>query len=124
MQFLEKAFIMWLIMNEKFKTQHKLQEWEINIMIRNVYPLCSQIADSHKRLFFECCFSSQVWLSVRNRANMDLIPLVWSDIVEALKPLANRKSYWNIVGKLVLGSSAYFIWKERNLRIYKKGEVS
>lgn len=114
------AFIVWLIMGQKLKTQDKLREWDINPHITHLCPLCSLHEESHPHLFFECSYSFRVWESVRNRALMDRIPRVWSMIIDELRPLSKKKVGWNIIGKLLLGAVAYFVWQERNLRLLKK----
>ncbi|XP_071699661.1 uncharacterized protein [Rutidosis leptorrhynchoides] len=55
------AFITWLLMCEKLKTQDKLQAWEtrFNSGVSSVCTFCSQVADSHSHLFFECTYASQ-----------------------------------------------------------------
>lgn len=48
------AFLLWLIMGEKLKTQDKLIERDKNPMLATVCSLCSKVADSRNHLFFEC----------------------------------------------------------------------
>lgn len=54
-------------------------------------------------------------------ARMDIIPACLEDVVAALMSKAHRNIAWNIIGKLVLSVSIYFVWQERNIRLYKKG---
>ncbi|GJU43577.1 hypothetical protein Tco_1200843 [Tanacetum coccineum] len=83
-------------------------------------PLCESQKDSHAHLFFECPFSAQVWSSVRQLAGMDLIQPVLSDIMLFLQPMENCRTVISIIGRLILVASSYFIWLERNNRIFKK----
>ncbi|GKG58458.1 hypothetical protein Tco_0592237, partial [Tanacetum coccineum] len=36
-----------------------------------------------------------------------------------LLPIAKRKSSKSIIGKLVVAAAAYFVWQERNRRLFK-----
>ncbi|XP_071714208.1 uncharacterized protein [Rutidosis leptorrhynchoides] len=54
------AFVMWLLMGEKLKTQDKLKHWEVSETQVLLCSLCEQVSDSHDHLFFNCAFSLQV----------------------------------------------------------------
>ncbi|GJT15311.1 hypothetical protein Tco_0874017 [Tanacetum coccineum] len=40
-------------------------------------------------------------------------------IVSFLWPIAKRKSFKSCIGKLTLVAAAYFVWQERNFRLFK-----
>nr|GEU82374.1 hypothetical protein [Tanacetum cinerariifolium] len=50
---------------------------------------------------------------------MDTICPNLSDIVMHLTPIAHRRTTDSIFGKLILAASAYFIWVERNNRLFR-----
>ncbi|GJY92695.1 RNA-directed DNA polymerase, eukaryota, reverse transcriptase zinc-binding domain protein [Tanacetum coccineum] len=81
------AFYIWLVMCNSLRTQDKLGGWDSSGNGLNC-PLCGNQPDSHSYLFFECSFSSQVWMAIRSLADMDNIPLVLHDIIIHLQPLA------------------------------------
>ncbi|PWA63180.1 reverse transcriptase domain, Reverse transcriptase zinc-binding domain protein [Artemisia annua] len=62
------AFLTWLLMGERLKTQDTLRSWDVPITV-NVddlrCPLCKTVQDSHAHLFFECPFSIQVWFKAK-----------------------------------------------------------
>ncbi|GKG05414.1 reverse transcriptase domain, reverse transcriptase zinc-binding domain protein, partial [Tanacetum coccineum] len=72
-----RAFLLWLIMLKKLKTQDLLRQWDVshdsNLNLLHC-PLCNTQPDSHEHLFFECGYSSQPWMYMRNFAYMDNIP--------------------------------------------------
>ncbi|GJZ79036.1 reverse transcriptase domain, reverse transcriptase zinc-binding domain protein [Tanacetum coccineum] len=117
------AFHLWLIMGNSLKTQDRVRQWDVvsdtdlNLLR---CALCKAPHDSHSHLFFECPFSAKVWLYVRNLAGMDLIPPNLHDIISHLQPMQNKRTAKSIFGKLILASTAYFIWLERNNRLFKK----
>ncbi|KAJ0955627.1 putative reverse transcriptase zinc-binding domain-containing protein [Helianthus annuus] len=116
------SFLMWLIMRNKLLTQDIILQWDISRR-KNMNMLCCLLCyqnhDSHKHLFFECKYSTQVWNMVRVKAGMDNIGSKWEDIVARLQLNRHSKSVNDYVSRLVVAASAYLIWQERNARIFK-----
>ena len=115
------AFHLWLVMKRKLKTQDLLRQWDVspstNLNLIQC-PLCDSQPDSHNHLFFDCSYSSQVWFGVVSRAGMDIASCSLDTIVSWLIPIAEKRSVLSIVAKLVLAASTYFIWQERNSRLF------
>ncbi|GKD13040.1 lysine histidine transporter-like 8 protein [Tanacetum coccineum] len=61
-----------------------------------------------------------VWLFMRGLDFMDDIPSSMEDIVAALIPISNKSSVKSVIARLVVAASSYYIWQERNNRIFKK----
>ncbi|XP_071708111.1 uncharacterized protein [Rutidosis leptorrhynchoides] len=114
------AFITWLLMGKKLKMQDKLQTWETRYHsgISSVCSLCSQVADSHSHLFFECSFASQIWNYSKSLSNVAMGGSQWQDVVACIGQMAAQKTSHLIVAKLLFGASVYFIWQERNRRLF------
>ncbi|KAK9080093.1 hypothetical protein SSX86_001768 [Deinandra increscens subsp. villosa] len=74
--------------------------------------------DSHGHLFFECTYSSQVWCRVREWTCLSCTAPLWADIAGFFvdKPVSSLEI---IVAKLVVHASTYYIWQERNNRIFQ-----
>ncbi|GJU44346.1 retrovirus-related pol polyprotein from transposon TNT 1-94 [Tanacetum coccineum] len=116
------SFHLWLVMRNSLKTQDKLRQWDVGIntdlnLLR--CSLCNTQSDSHAHLFFECPYSSKVWKLVRHLADMELVPPILYDIVAHLQSMANKRTARSIFGKLILAASSYFVWLERNNRLFK-----
>ncbi|GJV80043.1 reverse transcriptase domain, reverse transcriptase zinc-binding domain protein [Tanacetum coccineum] len=116
------SFHLWLVMRNSLKTQDKLRQWDVGIntdlnLLR--CSLCNTQSDSHAHLFFECPYSSKVWKLVRHLADMELVPPILYDIVAHLLSMANKRTARSIFGKLILAASSYFVWLERNNRLFK-----
>ncbi|XP_021991389.1 uncharacterized protein LOC110888157 [Helianthus annuus] len=116
------AFLMWLIMRRKLLTQDKILKWDFSRR-KNMNMMCCLLCyadhDSHNHLFFECNFSSRVWQGVRHKVGMDSVNAKWVDIVDWLLVRSKSKSVDNYVARLLVAASAYFIWQERNARMFK-----
>ncbi|GJW36520.1 hypothetical protein Tco_0059440, partial [Tanacetum coccineum] len=68
------AFNLWLIMRNSLKTHDQLRQWDVGVN-NDLLLLCCTFCDMHpdfiSHLFFECRFSSQIWLSIRPLACME-----------------------------------------------------
>ncbi|GKC65694.1 hypothetical protein Tco_1098292 [Tanacetum coccineum] len=61
-----------------------------------------------------------VWLQFRGLAGMDQIPPRFVDISTYLIPTSKGNSVVSIISRLLLGVVTYYIWMERNSRLFKK----
>ncbi|XP_022003104.1 uncharacterized protein LOC110900524 [Helianthus annuus] len=114
------AFLMWLIMRRKLLTQDKILQWDLTRRKNmNICLLCFENNDSHEHLFFECKFSAQIWCSVRDKVNMGTVDPKWADVTNWLLARGASKSVFNYSSRLIVAASAYFIWQERNARLFK-----
>ncbi|GJR05326.1 reverse transcriptase domain-containing protein, partial [Tanacetum coccineum] len=114
------AFNMWLIFKQRLRTQDCLRSWEVVVSLAVVCPLCETQPDSHEHLFFDCPFSQQVWSRVQQVAGLTGAGPSFDSIVTHLMPIAKRKSFKSCIGKLVVAAAAYFVWHERNARLFNK----
>ncbi|XP_071695192.1 uncharacterized protein [Rutidosis leptorrhynchoides] len=118
------AFVLWLLMGERLKTQDRLKAWEIHHGAIIVCPLCNLVPDTHDHLFFSCPFASQVWTLVLQHIDFPISSHAWKDFALLLSPFAKRNIARFVIIKLLFAASVYFIWQERNRRIFKKGNRS
>ncbi|GKB07076.1 putative reverse transcriptase domain, reverse transcriptase zinc-binding domain protein [Tanacetum coccineum] len=119
---LRHAFHLWLLMRKSLRTQDKLRPWDVGpttdlAVLR--CSLCGVQMDSHEHIFFECGYSSKVWSLIRNLAGMENVPPILEDIVAWFHPMAAKRSFINVVGKLLFAAASYYIWLERNNRLFK-----
>ncbi|GJW49144.1 putative reverse transcriptase domain, reverse transcriptase zinc-binding domain protein [Tanacetum coccineum] len=105
------------------KTQDKLRQWDVDpeTDLTQVHcSLCGTQADSHEHLFFECSYSSKVWSLIRGLVGIDVVPPVLENIIVWFQPLVNKRTVQNIMGKILIAAATYFIWLERNNRLFKR----
>nr|GEU56739.1 hypothetical protein [Tanacetum cinerariifolium] len=106
------------------KTQDKLRAWD-NVDWSNLKcALCELQPDSHEHLFFNCSFAQQVWNRVKDLAGLFNSSPSMDDILHGIAPFAKRRTLKSIVAKLVVAAAAYFIWQERNGRLFKESKLS
>ncbi|GJY85266.1 retrotransposon protein, putative, ty1-copia subclass [Tanacetum coccineum] len=86
------AFILWLAILKRLATQDRLAKW--NCISNLECTLCNKERDSHAHLFFKCDYSKLVLGMLKRR----------------LMNMSNQDEL-----KIV-----YFIWQERNWRMFKK----
>ncbi|GKE40166.1 hypothetical protein Tco_1463571, partial [Tanacetum coccineum] len=84
---------LWLIMRRSLKTQDKLRQWDVDPATDLTQVRC---------LLF------------------DVVPPVLENIIAWFQPLANKRTIQNIVGKILIAAATYFIWLERNNRLFKR----
>ncbi|XP_022040692.1 uncharacterized protein LOC110943249 [Helianthus annuus] len=116
------AFLMWLIMRKKLLTQDIILQWDLSRR-KNMNMMCCLLCyenhDSHNHLFFECKYSSKIWSTVRQKVGMEDVDPKWDDVVGWLLMRVNSKAAGMYVSRILVAATAYFIWQERNSRLFK-----
>ncbi|GJY29993.1 putative RNA-directed DNA polymerase, eukaryota, reverse transcriptase zinc-binding domain protein [Tanacetum coccineum] len=114
------AFNLWLIIKHKLKMQDRVYVWDVSNTLGSTCSLCEASPDSHERLFFMCPFSNDVWDHMKKLAGLDRVVHDVYAIIHHIGPKAKCRSSHIVIAKLVVAASAYFIWQERNWRLFKK----
>ncbi|KAJ9542753.1 hypothetical protein OSB04_029259 [Centaurea solstitialis] len=115
------SFCLWLAILNRLPTQDRLLNW--GLTLRLLCPFCNAIIDSRNHLFFECGFSASFWRLIRDEigcnANED-----WENIFHELTHRRSRPG--ELRKQLLFAGAVYFIWRERNNRLFKgiKREVA
>nr|GEU31113.1 hypothetical protein [Tanacetum cinerariifolium] len=116
------AFNLWLVVKHRLKTQDNVARWDVLDTLLSVCPLCELVPGSHEHLFFKCSFSQQIWDHMKGFAGLNNSSPRFSHIMSIITPFANRKTTMYVIAKPVLAASAYFIWQERNGRLFKNNK--
>ncbi|GJU88164.1 hypothetical protein Tco_1300587 [Tanacetum coccineum] len=88
------AFHLWLVIRQGLKTHDRMKQWDVGPTIDVNLLRCSL-------------------------SDMDLVPPVMHDIILHLQPMGSKRTARCIFGKLIVAAVSYFIWLERNNRIFK-----
>ncbi|KAM0004605.1 putative reverse transcriptase zinc-binding domain-containing protein [Helianthus debilis subsp. tardiflorus] len=119
------SFHLWLAFRNKLKTQDRLTIWEAgshtnwNLMC---CPLCNHDRDTRDHLFFRCPFAEKTWNEVKKLVTLGNVDDSWSSVVSWVEQHAKSKNVDHIVCKLLIAASAYYIWQERNNRLFKNNK--
>nr|XP_043633655.1 uncharacterized protein LOC122604859 [Erigeron canadensis] len=82
------SFHLWLIMRRKLLTQDKIIKW------------------------------ASVWLKVRDMGGLQHLPPLLDVIMDWMNLRAKSRLIANVVGRLLVASTTYFLWQERNNRMF------
>ncbi|XP_071696405.1 uncharacterized protein [Rutidosis leptorrhynchoides] len=116
------AFILWLVMLNRLNTQDRIQKWLPNQVLK--CSLCEKVSDYVEHLFFKCDYSMEVWCSLKSKLVFKGLQNQVKDTVQALAQYPYSNNIWCILNRAVLAAFIYFIWHERNDRVFKKKKRS
>lgn len=102
----------------KLKTQDKLSKW-LNVHDM-ASPFCNSCKDSYNHFFFYCEFSRRLWERLKVMAKLGDMSYVWGEVIYGIVNKVDSNKIWSIIQRLLFGAVVYFIWQERNFRIFKK----
>ncbi|GJV47845.1 RNA-directed DNA polymerase, eukaryota, reverse transcriptase zinc-binding domain protein [Tanacetum coccineum] len=114
------AFILWMAIKGKLATQDKMMKWNNEQLW---CPLCKKCNDSHEHLFFKCDFSKQIWEGIKGKMYMGSVSDEWGDIVNTMVGLPCTNAIRSVLRRLILASTVYYIWKERNSRLFSNSRI-
>ncbi|XP_024004065.1 uncharacterized protein LOC112081536 [Eutrema salsugineum] len=110
----KRAFISWVSARDRLTTRDRLVSWGLNVPTTCL--LCDDHDETRQHLFFDCGFSSQVWLFFCSYIGVSP-PVLFNDILVWLKrPVPDE--IVSIILRLCFQASMYAIWKERNSRLH------
>ncbi|GJV38765.1 hypothetical protein Tco_1417205 [Tanacetum coccineum] len=66
----------------------------------------------------------RIWDRIKRLAGLERYPPNIYDIFHTMLPFINRRTTCSVVAKLLIAAAAYYVWQERNWRLFKKGKRS
>ncbi|XP_071712463.1 uncharacterized protein [Rutidosis leptorrhynchoides] len=111
------AFISCLAVQNRLVTQDKLQKWYPTLRLNSA--LCDQEVDSHEHLFFRCIFAAKVWNLLKRKLLFKGLSNNLYRIIDLLSAYPFSKNIWSVINRTVVAAMVYYIWQERNWRIFK-----
>lgn len=110
------SFILWLAIQGRLSTTDRLHMQNAR---SNTCSLCDEELESHSHLFFNCKYSSAIWLSIATKTNIVWPQLAWPMLASWTALEYNkRKNITHIIPKLILSATIYHLWYERNNRVF------
>lgn len=113
------SFIYWVLMRDRLPTKDRMRNWGLNV--NPECPLCNTALESTSHLFFECEYSTAVWLAFFNHPTLNPPRDMSNAMVWAQQVTVSSKA--RSICLLILQAAVYFIWRERNARLHSAGEL-
>ncbi|KAJ9536688.1 hypothetical protein OSB04_un000161 [Centaurea solstitialis] len=110
------SFCLWTACLGRLPTQDHLSSWKENPPDL-ICPLCECCLDSHDHLFFTCPYSKDVWRKVKREVGLHGFPESWTLIMDLLN---EGRGPAKLIQRLALAATVYFVWMERNTRLFRK----
>ncbi|XP_071689057.1 uncharacterized protein [Rutidosis leptorrhynchoides] len=111
------AFILWLTLWNRLTTHENMLKWNPNSKFN--CQLCQGDPDSVKHLFFECRYSRTFWEDMKSKILFKGLSFKIDDIMEVMSRYPYKRQIWSIITPIVIAAAVYFLWNERNNRIFK-----
>jgi len=113
-------FAMYLAINRRLYTRDRLKKWGITNDI--LCLLCKEANETHQHLFFNCIFSRRLWQKLLNWLLINKVSNGWTEELTWVVEHALSKTVQAEIYKMTLVSTIYYIWQERNYRIFQNKE--
>ena len=114
------ALIAWMAILNRLPTMDRLQAWGLEVT--GICVLCKQGIESRDHLFFSCTFSKQIWKGILTLCGLRRAAHGWEEELKWAYKNLKGKSLLSIVLRSAWSAYIYFIWKERNGRLYNSKE--
>ncbi|KAJ6365576.1 hypothetical protein OIU76_030369 [Salix suchowensis] len=103
------AFMLWLATKQRLSTMDR----------HKTCALCREEDEDHNHLFFQCNYSKRVWESINEKADLHWPLMEWNHLVQWAASNIHRKNTMSMIAKLIMAASVYYIWQERNRRVFR-----
>ena len=113
------SFITWLAVKNRLSTGDRMRQWG---MVQSC-ELCGERDETRDHLFFACPYSYTVWESLARRLIGISINPDWQWTLHRIQRMSQGKADTVLV-KLLLQTTIYHIWRERNGRRHQQSRVT
>ncbi|KAJ6897722.1 hypothetical protein NC652_024515 [Populus alba x Populus x berolinensis] len=112
-----QSFILWLACQGRLRTMDRL--YSMGTVTNHTCILCGLHVETHEHLFFECKFSGAVWKAINDKAKLNWPCIPWQQLIHWASMLCQqRHDITNLIARLLLSSSVYLLWQERNNQVF------
>ncbi|XP_019258169.1 PREDICTED: uncharacterized protein LOC109236442 [Nicotiana attenuata] len=110
-------FIVFLAAHRRLMTKDRLRG--LGYVEDITCSLCNSEEETVDHKFFECTYSSRVWTAMLQWQGIQRQPMMWGNELEWAGKYYKGRNTTAELYKLILAGTLYYIWKERNGRIFK-----
>lgn len=111
------AFIQWLSTLGRLATKDRLISWGMQLDPK--CSLCLNENESHSHLFFSCGYAQQVWSFILLQNGISSGPMDLVGALSWIRQYRGGNSMVHTVWKLSFAATIYWLWKERNKRVFQ-----
>ncbi|XP_019241241.1 PREDICTED: uncharacterized protein LOC109221237 [Nicotiana attenuata] len=101
----------------KLYTKDRLSKWGIQIDQECV--LCRQASETIQHLFFECSYAAELWGNLLAWQGIRRPVYGWAEELAWVEKWLKRKTATTELYKMTLAACVYYVWQERNTRIFQ-----
>lgn len=112
------SFCQWLLRKDALKTRMMLSHRGLGMELD--CPICNAQVEDVNHLFFRCSYSNLIWKQVLAEHGVQRNPGSWGCERRWLKTNCRGRSRRSHKLKVAIACTAYYIWQERNLRIFQQ----
>ncbi|XP_019252833.1 PREDICTED: uncharacterized protein LOC109231641 [Nicotiana attenuata] len=109
-------FVGFLAAHRRLQTRDRLKAW--GCVEEETCPLCKAEAENIDHLFFMCPFSMKIWVTMLRWMKINRPVMDWNHELTWAEQHCGGKAKAEIY-RMTLTGSIYYIWQERNSRIFK-----
>ena len=109
------AFITWLVIQDRLSTQDKLLKWGVINSISCVF--CRANVEDRNHLFFECQFTTGIWMRVLSLCGQSRLPRRWENEFR-WATRCKGFSFCSVTKRIAWGATIYHLWRQRNARVH------
>nr|XP_009608448.1 uncharacterized protein LOC104102448 [Nicotiana tomentosiformis] len=114
-------FTLYLVAHRRLLTKDRLRRW--GCLDDAVYPICNTEEEKTiDHLFFSCSYSSQVWTAMLEWQGIHRQVMPWEHGLAWAERHYTKKNSRAKVYRMTLAGSMYYIWQERNGRIFQANQ--
>ncbi|XP_070017114.1 uncharacterized protein LOC142172448 [Nicotiana tabacum] len=116
------TFTLYRVAHRSLLTRERLGRW--GLLEDTACALCNSEEETIEHLFFKCSFSAQVWTAMLEWQGIKRQVMTWGQELEWDERECKGKNCKAEVYRIVLPGSIYYIWQERNERIFQARQRS
>ncbi|GJU19727.1 hypothetical protein Tco_1153069 [Tanacetum coccineum] len=96
------------VLEERGLKRH-FQQTSLVVMVRGKLKTQDRISS---------CHFTRLWERLKIMAKLDNVSNSWAQVVSGIVNKTANNTIWSVVQRLVWGATVYFIWQERNIRLF------
>ncbi|KAH0689390.1 hypothetical protein KY289_016748 [Solanum tuberosum] len=111
-------FILYIALNKRQLTKDRLAQWGLTKEV--TCPLCQATDEDIDHLFFKCSNAEKVWRKLLGWQGIQRQSMNWQEEVQwAIRNMKGKSSKMQVY-RMTMAGALYWLWRERNCRIFQK----